>query len=66
LSAVAALVLTNYTQICLEKEKQTGESPYDALTRVFALWTAGPSDAYPETGKKKRDKTRNTKKTARG
>ena len=47
LSAVAALVLTNYTQICLVKEKTTGESPYQSLARVFALWAAGPSDVRP-------------------
>jgi len=66
LSAVAALVLTNYTQICLEKEKETGESPYDSLTRVFALWAAGPSDAQPDkAGQRKSRNTRRVKKTAR-
>lgn len=47
LSAAAALVLTNYTHLCLEKERQQGENAYDSLARVFALWTAGPSDAMP-------------------
>ncbi len=47
LSAAAALVLTNYTHLCLEKERQQGENASDSLARVFALWTAGPSDAIP-------------------
>lgn len=54
LSAAAALVLTNYTQICLVKEKETGENPYESLTRVFALWAAGPSDAPLEKSKSKK------------
>lgn len=54
LSATAALVLTNYTHLCLEKEKQTGENSYEALTRVFALWAAGPSDALPDQPVKRR------------
>lgn len=44
LSAAAALVLTNYTYVCVEKERQTGESSCDALMRAFALWTSGASN----------------------
>jgi DNA-binding FrmR family transcriptional regulator len=57
LAAVAALVLTNYTHICLEKEKQTGESTSAALARAFALWAAGPSDAPANVVGRKRKKT---------
>ncbi|OGO36873.1 MAG: hypothetical protein A2147_11550 [Chloroflexi bacterium RBG_16_57_8] len=53
LSAAAALVLTNYTHLCLVKERETGESSYDALTRAFALWATGPSDAAPQKRTKK-------------
>jgi DNA-binding FrmR family transcriptional regulator len=49
LSAAAALVLTNFTHLCLEKEKETGERSYDALTKAFALWATGPSDAARAT-----------------
>lgn len=69
LSAVAALVLTNFTQICLEKEKQSGESPYDSLARVFALWAAGPSDAPPEKsgrGKRERAQRKRGKRSSSG
>ncbi|OGO23750.1 MAG: hypothetical protein A2Z28_07025 [Chloroflexi bacterium RBG_16_51_9] len=62
LSAAAALVLTNYTHLCLEKERQTGESPYDSLTRVFALWAAGPSDALPDKPRQKRQPTERRRK----
>lgn len=44
LSAAAALVLTNYTYVCVEKERQTGESSCNALAKAFSLWAAGASD----------------------
>jgi DNA-binding FrmR family transcriptional regulator len=53
LASAAALVLTNYTHLCLVKEKETGESSYDALTRAFALWATGPSDVAPPASARK-------------
>jgi DNA-binding FrmR family transcriptional regulator len=54
LAAAAALVLTNYTHLCLLREQETGQNSYDALTRVFELWTTGPSESSaPQIRRKK-------------
>ncbi|MBI4303346.1 MAG: metal-sensing transcriptional repressor [Chloroflexi bacterium] len=64
LSAAAALVLTNFTHLCLEKEAQTGEKPYDSLARAFALWATGPSDAFPYTPSGQKTERKRGKKTS--
>lgn len=45
LSATAALVLTNYTHLCMEKERREGEEAHAPLARALALWVGGTAEA---------------------
>lgn len=56
LAATAALVLTNYTHLCLEQERQTGEHAYAPLARALSLWVEGAVEAPPNQKRTKKDR----------